>query len=183
MRSGSYDELSQDPTIVATYLGGVIGDERMTNLVAILVEAFVLGSIYALVAVGMTLVYGTLRILDMSQGSMVMVGSYVGWWILTEHGLPGIVALLVAFVFTFALGTATQLVSVQPLIGRRHEVDFEMITFITTFAVAIVLANVALQTLGPLHKNVPPMVGRQHRDLQRRDADVPALTMALTRSC
>ena len=40
-----------------------------------------------------------------------------------------------AFFVTFAFGMATELVSVQPLISRRNEVDFEMITFITTFAV------------------------------------------------
>jgi len=152
----------------------------MTNLVAILVEGFVLGSIYALVAVGMTLVYGTLRILDMSQGSMVMAGSYVGWWILTENGLPGMVALVVAFVVTFALGTATELVSVQPLVARRHEVDFELVTFITTFAVAILLANVALQTLGPLHKNVPPLVDGSIEVYNGVTLTYNALLMALT---
>ena len=73
------------------------------------------------VAIGMTLIYGTLRILDMSQGSMVMAGGYVGWWALATHGVNPVVALVLAFVVTFALGTATELVSVQPLIGRRNE--------------------------------------------------------------
>lgn len=130
----------------------------MTNVVAILVEALVLGSIYGLVAIGMTLIYGTMRILDMSQGSMVMIGSYVGWWILVEQGLHPLVALLAAFVVTFVVGAATQLVSVQPLVPRRHEGDFEMVTFITTFAVAIMLANIALQVFGPFQKNVPPLI-------------------------
>ena len=66
----------------------------MTDVVAILANGFIYGSIYGLVAIGMTLIYGTLRILDMSQGSMVMAGSYVGWWALAEHGVnalhPGI---------------------------------------------------------------------------------------------
>jgi branched-chain amino acid transport system permease protein len=126
----------------------------MTNLVAILVEGFVLGSIYALVAVGMTLVYGTLRILDMSQGSMVMIGSFVGWGVLVVAGWSPIVAILLAFAATFLLGTFTQLVSVQPLMKRRHEIDFEMITFITTFAVAIVFTNLALEIFGPQQRNV-----------------------------
>ncbi len=131
----------------------------MTNLVAILANGVVYGSIYGLVAIGMTLVYGTLRILDMSQGSMVMIGGYVGWWALVTHGVNPFLALVLAFVGTFALGTVTELVSVQPLIGRRKEVDFEMITFITTFAVAIFLTNVALQHFGPFQKNVPAIVG------------------------
>ena len=130
----------------------------MTDIVAIIVNGLVYGSIYGLVAIGMTLIYGTLRILDMSQGSMVMIGGYVGWWALATHGVNPLLALVLAFVVTFVVGTLTELVSVQPLIGRRGEVDFEMVTFITTFAVGILLTNVALQHFGPFQKNVPPIV-------------------------
>src|SRR4051812_32995741 len=105
----------------------------------------------------MTLIYGILRVLDMSQGSMVMVGGFVGWAVMTSAGLSPVLAIVAAFAATFALGVVTQLVSVQPLLGRRG-VDFEMITFITTFAVAIVIANVALQIAGPAQRNVPPLV-------------------------
>jgi branched-subunit amino acid ABC-type transport system permease component len=109
------------------------------------------------VAVGMTLIYGILRVLDMSQGSMVMVGGFVGWAVMTSAGWSPLIALALAFLATFALGVVTQLVSVQPLLGRRG-LDFEMITFITTFAVAIIIANVALQIAGPAQRNVPPLV-------------------------
>lgn len=129
----------------------------MTDLISILVTTVVLGSIYGLVAIGMTMIYGILRVLDMSQGSMVMVGGFVGWGIMTVAGLSPILALVAAFAATFALGVLTQLVSVQPLLGRRG-VDFEMITFITTFAVAIVLSNVALQIWGAGQRNVPNVV-------------------------
>ncbi|MDQ3867009.1 MAG: branched-chain amino acid ABC transporter permease [Actinomycetota bacterium] len=130
----------------------------MTDLVAILVSAVILGSVYALVAIGMTLVYGILRVLDMSQGSMVMAGGFAAWGVLTSWGLDPIVAILFAFGLTFALGVATQLVSVQPLLGRAG-IDFEMITFITTFAVAMVIQNVALEVFGPRQKEVPSIVG------------------------
>jgi branched-chain amino acid transport system permease protein len=130
----------------------------MTNLIAILINAVVLGSIYGLVAIGMTLIYGILRVLDMSQGSMVMAGGFIGWGIMYSAHLGPVVAILVAFGITFLLGVATQLVSVQPLLGRGG-VDFEMITFITTFAVAIILENVALQVFGPRQRNVPAVVG------------------------
>jgi branched-subunit amino acid ABC-type transport system permease component len=129
----------------------------MADFVAILTHAVVLGSIYGLVAIGMTLIYGILRVLDMSQGSMVMAGSFVGWAILSSAGWNPLVGLVAAFVLTFALGAVTQLISVQPLLGRRG-FDFEMITFITTFAVAIVIQNVALELLGPRQKGVPPVV-------------------------
>jgi branched-chain amino acid transport system permease protein len=129
----------------------------MTDLVSILISTVVLGSIYGLVAVGMTLIYGILRVLDMSQGAMVMVGGFVGWAVMTSAGLSPILAILAAFAATFALGVLTQLVSVQPLLGRPG-LDFEMITFITTFAVAMIVSNVALQIAGPAQRNVPALV-------------------------
>ncbi len=150
----------------------------MTDIVAILANGLVYGSIYGLVAIGMTLIYGTLRILDMSQGSMVMVGGYAGWWALSTHGFNPAVALVLAFVFTFALGTATELVSVQPLLGRAKQVDLEMVTFITTFAVAILLTNVALQHFGPFQQRVPPIVSGNLRLVSGVSITYHELTMA-----
>jgi branched-subunit amino acid ABC-type transport system permease component len=129
-----------------------------TDIVGIAVTTIILGSIYGLVAIGMTLIYGTLRILDMSQGSMVMVGSFVGWGILVVAGLNPIIAIAAAFVATFILGAVTQLVSVQPLMKRKNAIDFEMVTFITTFAVAMILTNVALELLGPQQRNVTAVI-------------------------
>jgi branched-subunit amino acid ABC-type transport system permease component len=129
------------------------------SFLSILVTTVVLGSIYGLVAIGMTLIYGAMRILDMSQGSMVMIGSFVGWGILVVAHWNPILAILAAFLVTFLFGAFTQLISVQPLTGRRSEIDFEMVTFITTFAVAIVFTNVALQIFGPYQRNVTPVIG------------------------
>jgi branched-subunit amino acid ABC-type transport system permease component len=129
-----------------------------TDVVGILVTTVILGSIYGLVAIGMTLIYGTLRILDMSQGSMVMAGSFVAWGVMVVAGWNPVVAILLAFVATFLLGTFTQLISVQPLMKHRSSIDFEMVTFITTFAVAMVFTNLALEILGPFQRNVTPVV-------------------------
>lgn len=129
----------------------------MTDILSILVNAIVLGSIYGLVAIGMTLIYGVLRVMDMSQGSMVMAGGFVAAGLMGSLGLPGPVTLVAAFGITFLLGVLTQLVSVQPLLARRS-IDFEMVTFITTFAVALIFANLALELFGPQQRSVPPIV-------------------------
>src|SRR6185436_17004615 len=75
---------------------------RMTDLVAIIASGIVYGSIYGLVAIG------TMLILDMAQGSMVMIGSYVGWWALAVHGVNPVLALLLAFVVAFHFAAATE---------------------------------------------------------------------------
>jgi branched-subunit amino acid ABC-type transport system permease component len=133
----------------------------MTDLVGILITAVVLGSIYGLVAIGMSLVYGTLRILDMSQGSMVMLGMYVAWGVLVVAHWNPVFALVLAFIATFVVGTVSELVSVQPLMNRRSGIDFELVTFITTFAVALVIENVVLEVYGPQQHNVPTVISGQ----------------------
>jgi branched-chain amino acid transport system permease protein len=150
-----------------------------TDIVGIAVTTLILGSIYGLVAIGMTLIYGTLRILDMSQGSMVMVGSFDGWGILVVAGLSPILAILAAFAATFILGVLTQLASVQPLMRRRSAIDFEMVTFITTFAVAMVLTNVALELLGPFQRNVTSVVSGSISVYHGINLPYQSLTMAL----
>ncbi|MHB1927958.1 MAG: branched-chain amino acid ABC transporter permease [Acidimicrobiales bacterium] len=151
----------------------------MSDFIGILVTTVILGSIYGLVAIGMTLIYGTLRILDMSQGSMVMIGSFVGWAILVVAHWSPLLAILFAFLATFAAGTATQLVSVQPLMGRRNAIDFEMVTFITTFAVAMILENVALEVFGPNQRNVTPVVSGSVNVYHGVNLPFQSLTMAL----
>lgn len=134
----------------------------MDTFVQAVVSGFVMGSIYALMTVGMTLIYGTLRTLNMALGSMVMIGGYVSWVLFDRLGwgpLPGLVAAaIVAFVF----GVLVQQAAVRPLIGR-HGIDFEMTAFISTFALAIVLSNLALRIYGARNKAVPPVIrGRLH---------------------
>jgi branched-subunit amino acid ABC-type transport system permease component len=130
----------------------------MSEVVQAIVSGLVLGSIYALMTVGFTLVYGTLRTLNMAHGVMVMVGGFVAWVAFDKAGIDPWASLLLAFAFTFVLGMAVQRIAVQPLIGRVG-VDLEMAGFIATLAVAIIVQNLALLWYGPRNKAVPPLIG------------------------
>lgn len=134
----------------------------MAAFLQAVVSGLVTGSLYALMTVGMTLIYGTLRTLNMAHGSMIMVGGYVSWMLFDRLGLGPIPGMVAAAAVAFVLGVAIQQLAVRPLIGR-HGVDFEMTAFISTFAVTIVLANVALRLYGARNKAVPPVIhGRLH---------------------
>jgi branched-subunit amino acid ABC-type transport system permease component len=129
----------------------------VSSFVQAVVSGLVFGSLYSLMTVGMTLIYGTLRTLNMAHGSMIMIGGYVSWVLFDSFGwgpLPGLVA---ASVVAFVFGVVIQQVAVRPLIGRPG-VDFEMTAFISTFAVTIVLANLALRVYGARSKAVPPVI-------------------------
>jgi branched-subunit amino acid ABC-type transport system permease component len=134
----------------------------MAAFLQAVVSGLVTGSIYALMTVGMTLIYGTLRTLNMAHGSMVMIGGYVAWMMFDGLGWGPIPGMVAAAIVAFAFGIVIQQVAVRPLIGRIG-VDFEMTAFISTFAVTIVLSNLALRIYGARSKAVPPVIhGRLH---------------------
>jgi branched-subunit amino acid ABC-type transport system permease component len=68
---------------------------------------------------------------------------------------------------------------VQPLMKRRSAIDFEMVTFITTFAVAIVFTNLALEILGPQQRNVTPVVAGGINVYHGVNLPYQSLTMAV----
>jgi branched-chain amino acid transport system permease protein len=121
-----------------------------------LVSTLVQGSILALISIGMTLVYGTLRVLNMAQGVMVMVGGFAAYTVVDRTGVSPWVSVAVAAIVTFLLGVLTYYMAVKPLLGRDG-VDFEMTAFITTFAVATIVQNIVLMIYGPRQKPFDPL--------------------------
>ena len=150
----------------------------MRSFVQAIVSGLVMGSIYALMTVGMTLIYGTLRTLNMALGAMVLVGGYVSWMLFSGLGWGPLAGLVGAAAVTFVVGVLIQQVAVRPLIGKVG-VDFEMTAFISTFAVAIVLANVALEIYGARNKAVPPVISGRLQLIEGVSVSWHSIVMAM----
>ncbi|MGK0716069.1 branched-chain amino acid ABC transporter permease [Leucobacter sp. W1153] len=129
----------------------------MNLLLQTLVSTIVQGSMLALITIGMSLVYGTLRVLNMAQGVMVMVGAMAAYLAVDSLGVSPWVAIIFAILATFLLGMATYGLGVSRLIGRSG-VDFEMTAFISTFAIASIVQNVIQLIYGPRQKNFPVLL-------------------------
>ena len=129
----------------------------MNLVLQTLVSTIVQGSMLALITVGMSLIYGTLRVLNMAQGVMVMVGGFAAYTFLQAFDLPVWTALIFAAAVTFVLGVLSYYAGVFPLVGRRG-VDFEMTAFISTFAIATIVQSVVLWIFGPRQKPFPVLI-------------------------
>lgn len=127
----------------------------MGSLLQALVSGLVVGSIYAVMTVGLTLIYGALRTLNMAHGTLVMIGGFVVWGMATVLGLPPLVGAVGAFVVAFILGVIIYRLAVAPLIGHR---EFEMVGFISTLAVSMIIQNVMLVVFGARNKAVEPIL-------------------------
>lgn len=129
----------------------------MNLILQTLVSTVVQGSMLALITIGMSLVYGTLRVLNMAQGVMVMVGGMAAFTVVGGLGLSPWIGLVFAILVTFLLGVATFYGGVRPLIGKSG-VDFEMTAFISTFAIATVVQSIVQAIYGPRQKDFPALL-------------------------
>ena len=132
----------------------------MNQLPLVLYQGAVLGAIYALMALGFTLIYGSLRFLNLSLGSLFTLGAYVAWVVSAGIGLPPLVGLVVAFVLVGIVGAGIHEVAVRPLVGRP---GWEIATIISTLAVGIVIQQLIQIVWGPRNQGMPDLMSGSAR--------------------
>jgi branched-chain amino acid transport system permease protein len=124
----------------------------LTYLAQQILNALQLGSIYALIALGYTMVYGVLRLINFAHGDFFMVGAFLCLISITVLGLPFIPTLIIAMVGVAALGVATERIAYKPL-RQAPRVS----AIITALGVGIFLENFTL-ALSPYPKHVPAVI-------------------------
>jgi branched-chain amino acid transport system permease protein len=124
----------------------------LTYLIQQILNALQLGSIYALIALGYTMVYGVLRMINFAHGDFFMVGAFLSLISITMLGLPFIPTLIIAMVGVAALGVATERIAYKPL-RQAPRVS----AIITALGVGIFLENFTL-ALSPYPKHVPSVI-------------------------
>ena len=126
-----------------------------------LVNGLTLGSAYAVIAIGPTLVFGVLNIVNMAHGGIFMVGAYIGLLLVTEAGLGIFPALIGAMVGGAVLGYAWEIFALRPL--RRRKVT-HLAPLISTIGVSTFLESVALMVWGPQTRSFPTSFGNELMD-------------------
>jgi branched-chain amino acid transport system permease protein len=121
-------------------------------VVQILVYGAVISAIYAMLAVGFTLIFGVARILNLAHGSFYALGAYAVYTLTAIAHLPLWFASVLAILFVAAFGVAMERVLVRPL--RRSSLAVLLITL----AVALMVEQVLLLVFGSEARNVPSMV-------------------------
>jgi branched-chain amino acid transport system permease protein len=94
--------------------------------------------VYALMASGQTLIFGIMKVVNLAQGAMVILGAYLAYQLFTSYGIDPLLAIPVTTVAMFILGVVVQLLFLQPL---RDE-DRSELSLLVTFAVALLLEGV-----------------------------------------
>lgn len=116
--------------------------QQMTN-------ALTLGSVYALLAIGFSLIFGVLNLVTFAHGEVYMVGAFAGFFVLFLMPWNVPLALVVGLVVAFALGLAVERISFRPFRGAPH-----MTTLLSTIGVSITLQNAGILLLGAETKSL-----------------------------
>jgi branched-chain amino acid transport system permease protein len=112
------------------------------------VNGIVTGMILALVASGLTLIFGIMDVVNFAHGELFMLGAYIGVLVLASTGSFWM-ALVIASLVVAILGAAMQIVTLRPLLGRDP-----LNTILATFGISLILQNYALWQFGPSSRKI-----------------------------
>lgn len=130
------------------------------SFVSYLINGISLGSVYAIIALGYTMVYGIAKMLNFAHGDVIMIGAYVAITAISGAGLPPVVAVLLAIIFCTVLGIAIERIAYKPLRNAASP----LAVLITAIGVSYLLQNIALLIFGANTKSftsvvpIPPVV-------------------------
>ncbi len=148
----------------------------MTRLIQTLISGLSLGSIYALIALGYTMVYGIARLLNFAHGDVIMIGAYAGIVAVGQLGLPPLAAVVLSVVLCAALGMLIELLAYRPL---RQAAPLSVL--ITAIGVSYFLQNLALLLFGSQQQAYPTLLSLPPVTLGGVSIDGMALlTLAVT---
>lgn len=118
-----------------------------------LISGISLGSVYAIIALGYTMVYGIAKMLNFAHGDVIMVGGYISLLTMKSLGLPVWAAILLAMVVCAVLGVVIEGLAYKPLRSAPS-----LAVLITAIGVSYFLQNSALHIWGASDKGYPPII-------------------------
>ncbi|HEY6551791.1 MAG TPA: branched-chain amino acid ABC transporter permease [Vicinamibacteria bacterium] len=109
-----------------------------------LINGILTGGVYSLMAVGLSLIFGVMRVINFAHGDMMVWGMYLSFWLFTTLGLDPYLSIPLTGAVVFLLGAAIQRGLVNRILAAPHEMQILLM-----MGVALVLENLALMVWGP----------------------------------
>lgn len=106
-----------------------------------LLNGLVLGCMYAAVASGLTLIWGTMRLINFAHGEFYMIAGYVLYFAITVSGLHPMFALLLAVALVFILAILVQRLAIRPLFGKP---GWDVNALLVTIGLSVLLQNLEI---------------------------------------
>lgn len=143
-----------------------------------LINGISLGSVYAIIALGYTMVYGIAKMLNFAHGDVIMIGSYVVFVTVSSMGFPTLLGVLLAVAVCTVLGVVIERVAYKPLRDASP-----LAVLITAIGVSYLLQNIALLIFGADTKSFTSVVGIEPLRLAGGQLNITGETIVTIISC
>jgi branched-chain amino acid transport system permease protein len=114
------------------------------------VNGIVAGSVYALVAAGMTMIFGVLRAINFAHGEYYMLGTFSAWWVITRLDMPYVASIVLSVVITMAIAAVIGRLVMQRLVTTPFQSGV-----LATLGLSLILQNAVILTFGGTYKVFP----------------------------
>ena len=125
----------------------------MTQFLSYLCNGISLGSVYAIIALGYTMVYGIAKMLNFAHGDVIMIGAYIAFCAMQYWGFPPVISIIAAMIVCTVLGVTIERLAYKPL---RQATSLAVL--ITAIGMSYLLQNIALLVWGANPKSFPSVV-------------------------
>lgn len=122
----------------------------MESFIQQMVNGISLGSIYALIALGYTMVYGIIKLINFAHGDIYMVGAFIGYGMIQNVGLGLVPAIVISMLLCAILGVVIEKIAYRPLRGATR-----IAALITAIGVSYLLQNLMIYFMGPERRAFP----------------------------
>ncbi len=122
----------------------------MFGILASIVDGVLIGAVYGLAAMGLTLIWGVMNVINLSHGAMIVAGMFGLYYLTDALGLPAYAALPPVLIAGFFIGFGLYWLAVHRMIGRPH-----LMSLLATFSVNMVLIGLGTAVWGTVLFNVP----------------------------
>ena len=127
----------------------------MSTFVQLVLSGILVGSVYALMSIGLTLIFGVLRIVNFAHGEFLMIAMYGAWAFVHLFGLNPYIASVAIVPAMFLFGAVVYWLIINPALDKPH-----LVVVFATMALSIFLQNVALMAMTADLRDIPPIFNR-----------------------
>jgi branched-chain amino acid transport system permease protein len=127
----------------------------MSTIVQLVLSGILIGSVYALMSIGLTLIFGVLRIVNFAHGEFLMIAMYGAWAFTHLFGLNPYIAATAIVPAMFLFGAVVYRLIVSPALDKPH-----LVVVFATMALSIFLQNAALMVMTADLRDIPPIFNR-----------------------
>jgi len=127
------------------------------QLMGNLIQGLVLGAVYGMATMGLSLIFGVLQVVNVGHGAFIMVGAFVTYWLFTALGLNPIFAIPIAFLIGMALGLLFYYTAIKRLIKGP-----ELASLLATFSIGVLLQEIVKLIFGSEFRGYNWVVGKIH---------------------